>query len=178
MANTALQPVASSSFPVGFEEVYNANRRHVHAVCLKMCSDPGMAEDLTHEVFLIVARKIDSFRGDSAFSTWLHSLTVNVVRMHFRKTGRRIERSVTYGDVPDRVDPYSINPERMPVMDRIALERAIPKLPRCYRMAFVLHDVEGYEHKEIAKMLSINIGTSKSNLHKARLKMRELLLHG
>jgi RNA polymerase sigma-70 factor (ECF subfamily) len=141
-----------------------------------MTGNMAEAEDLTQEVFIQLHRKIGSFRGEAAFTTWLHRLTVNQVLMHFRKRSVRSELTTEDGEMPDSIDPETINPEAMPIVDRIGLENAIAQLPNGYRTVFVLHDVEGYEHEEIAKLLGCSAGTSKSQLHKARLKLRRLLM--
>jgi RNA polymerase sigma-70 factor (ECF subfamily) len=140
-----------------------------------MTQSPPEAEDLTKEVFIQLFRKIGSFRGESAFTTWLHRLTVNQVLMHFRKRSVRDEKLTEEGETPDQIVPGTENYERMPIVDRLALDKAIGQLPRGYRTIFVLHDIEGYEHEEIARMLGLSIGTSKSQLHKARMKLRTLL---
>jgi RNA polymerase sigma-70 factor (ECF subfamily) len=159
----------------GFEDLYRRHYRRVYSICLRMTGNIAEAEDLTQEVFIQLYRKLNSFRGEAAFTTWLHRLTVNQVLMHFRKRSVRSEITTDDGEVPDSVDPETINPEAMPIVDRIALESAIAELPPGYRAVFVLHDVEGYEHEEIAKLLECSSGTSKSQLHKARLKLRRLL---
>ncbi|HEY7911350.1 MAG TPA: RNA polymerase sigma factor [Blastocatellia bacterium] len=159
----------------GFEELYRKHYRRVYSICLRMTGNVAEAEDLTQEVFIQLHRKLDSFRGESAFTTWLHRLTVNQVLMHVRKRSVRSELTTDDGEMPDSVDPDTINPEAMPIVDRINLENAIAQLPPGYRTVFVLHDVEGYEHEEIAKILGCSAGTSKSQLHKARLKLRRLL---
>ncbi|HEY0386264.1 MAG TPA: RNA polymerase sigma factor, partial [Pyrinomonadaceae bacterium] len=133
------------------------------------------AEDLAQEVFIQLFRKVGSFRGESAFTTWLHRLTVNQVLMHFRKLKVRDEKITEDGETPDSVVPGTADPNRMPVVDRIALDKAIAQLPPGYRTVFVLHDVEGYEHEEVARRLGCSVGTSKSQLHKARMKLRRLL---
>ena len=133
------------------------------------------AEDLAQEAFVQLFRKIGSFRGESAFTTWLHRLTVNQVLMHFRKRSVRDEKTTEEGETPDQAVMGTENPDRMPVVDRIALDNAIAQLPQGYRTVFVLHDVEGYEHEEIGRMLGCAVGTSKSQLHKARMKLRGLL---
>ncbi|HEV2882008.1 MAG TPA: RNA polymerase sigma factor, partial [Pyrinomonadaceae bacterium] len=120
-------------------------------------------------------RKIGSFRGESAFTTWLHRLTVNQVLMHFRKKGVRFEQTTDDGETPVQVVLGTQNPNQMPVVDKIALDRAVSQLPPGYRTVFLLHDVEGHEHEEIARMLGCSVGTSKSQLHKARMKLRGLL---
>jgi len=159
----------------GFEELYRRHYRRVYSICLRMTGNVAEAEDLTQEVFIQLYRKLDSFRGEAAFTTWLHRLTVNQVLMHFRKRSVRSELTTDDGEIPDSVDPDTINPEAMPIVDRIALEDAIAALPPGYRSVFVLHDIEGYEHEEIATLLECSSGTSKSQLHKARLKLRRLL---
>lgn len=133
------------------------------------------AEDLTQEVFIQLFRKIGSFRGDSAFSTWLHRLTVNQVLMHFRRRSVKSEKTSDDGEMPEQAVVGSGNPRRMQVVDRIALKNAVAELPAGYKSVFILHDVEGYEHEEVARQLGISVGTSKSQLHKARLKLRGLL---
>jgi RNA polymerase sigma-70 factor (ECF subfamily) len=160
----------------GFEDLYRKHYRRVYSICLRMTGNVAEAEDLTQEVFIQLHRKIGSFRGEAAFTTWLHRLTVNQVLMHFRKRSVRSELTTDDGEMPDSIDPETINPEAMPIIDRIGLESAISQLPNGYRTVFVLHDVEGYEHEEIARLLGCSAGTSKSQLHKARLKLRRLLL--
>jgi RNA polymerase sigma-70 factor (ECF subfamily) len=160
----------------GFDEIYQKHYRRVYSICLRMTGNVAEAEDLTQEVFLQLHRKLKSFRGDAAFTTWLHRLTVNHVLMHFRKRRVRSELTTEDGEMPDRIDPDSDNLQALPIVDRIALDTAIGKLPPGYRKVFVLHDVEGFEHDEIAGILSCSSGTSKSQLHKARLKLRKLLL--
>src|SRR5436853_7833875 len=159
----------------GFEDLYRKHYRRVYSICLRMTGNVAEAEDLTQEVFIQLHRKLDSFRGESAFTTWLHRLTVNQVLMHFRKRSVRSELTTDDGEMPDSIDPETINPESMPIVDRIALESAIAQLPPGYRTVFALHDVAGYEHEEIAKMLGCSARTSKSQLHKGRLKLRRLL---
>jgi len=158
-----------------FEELYERHSRRVYNLCLRMTRNVAESEDLTQEVFIHLFRKIGSFRGDSAFTTWLHRLTVNQVLMHFRKASVKREQTTEEGETPIQIVGGTENPNAMPVLDRIALDKALAGLPPGYRTVFVLHDVEGYEHEEIAKMLGVAIGTSKSQLHKARMKLRRLL---
>ena len=144
-----------------------------------MVGNTAEAEDLTQEAFLQLYRKIATFRGESAFSTWLHRLSVNVVLMHLRKKGLA-EVSLEESLEPQQEDgPKKDIGARDDVLagsvDRINLERAIGNLPPGYRVIFVLHDVEGYEHNEIAGMMGCSVGNSKSQLHKARMKLRNLL---
>ncbi|MGI8996945.1 MAG: RNA polymerase sigma factor [Pyrinomonadaceae bacterium] len=158
-----------------FEELYRRHFRRVYALCLRMLGNPTEAEDLTQETFIQLYNKIGSFRGDSQFTTWLHRMTVNQVLMHFRRRKSRPEFTTPEGETPVQIVRGTENPNAMPVVDRITLENSISQLPPGYRSVFVLHDVEGYDHGEIAGMLGISVGTSKSQLHKARLKMRNLI---
>ncbi len=159
-----------------FEIIYQRYHRRTFSLCLRMTGSQTEAEDLTQEVFIQLFRKIGSFRGDSAFSTWLHRLTVNQVLMHFRRRSVKNEKVSDDGEIPDQIVIGTANPNRMPVVDRLALNKAIEQLPPGYKKVFLLHDVEGYEHEEIARMLKLSVGTSKSQLHKARLKLRGLLI--
>jgi RNA polymerase sigma-70 factor (ECF subfamily) len=158
-----------------FEELYRRHFRRVYALCLRMMGNPDQAEDLTQDVFIQLFKKIGSFRGDSAFTTWLHRMTVNQVLMHFRKRSTKSELTSGDDETPDQIVKGTENPNAMPVIDRIALEKAVEQLPPGYRTVFILHDVEGYEHEEIARMLGVAEGTSKSQLHKARLKLRNYI---
>jgi RNA polymerase sigma-70 factor, ECF subfamily len=162
-----------------FAQLYSLHKRRIYSLCLRMVGNTAEAEDLTQEAFLQLHRKIATFRGDSAFSTWLHRLAINVVLMHLRRKGLAVV------SLDEAMDPA---PEEGPgrsfgspdlnltgAIDRLALERAVGELPAGYRLIFVLHDIEGYEHNEIASMLDCSIGNSKSQLHKARLKLRDAL---
>lgn len=171
----ALARAAGEGDMTAFEELYQRHNRRVYSVCLRMTHNVSEAEDLTQEAFIQLFRKIGSFRGDSAFTTWLHRLTVNQVLMHFRKKSVKLERTTEEGETPVQIVKGSENPNKMPVLDRISLDRAIAQLPPGYRSVFVLHDVEGHEHEDIARMLGVAVGTSKSQLHKARMKLRRLL---
>ena len=159
-----------------FEMIYQRYHRRTYSLTLRMTGSQTEAEDLTQEVFIQLFRKVGSFRGDSAFSTWLHRLTINQVLMHFRRRSVKNEKTSESGDMPEQTVHGTANPNRMPVVDRIALKKAIAELPTGYKNVFVLHDVEGFEHEEVARMLGISVGTSKSQLHKARLKLRGLLV--
>lgn len=170
-----LTQAAARGEMAAFEALYERHYRRVYSLCLRMVANPTEAEDLTQEVFVHLFRKLGSFRGESAFTTWLHRLTVNHVLMHFRKKGVRLEKTTEEGEMQDIVQAGSERPESMPVIDRIALDKAIAQLPPGYRSVFVLHDVEGYEHEEVADLLGVSVGTSKSQLHKARMRLRELL---
>ena len=143
-----------------------------------MTGNTAEAEDLTQEAFLQLFRKISTFRGESAFSTWLHRLAVNVVLMHLRKKGLQqisLDEVDTSQDEPIKRDYGSDDRRLTGSVDRIGLQKAIADLPPGYRAVFVLHDVEGYEHNEIAEIMKCSVGNSKSQLHKARMKLRERL---
>jgi RNA polymerase sigma-70 factor (ECF subfamily) len=170
-----LARMAASGNLAAFEMLYKRYYRRTFSLALRMTGSQTEAEDLTQEVFIQLFRKIGSFRGDSAFSTWLHRMTVNQVLMHFRKRSFKNEKTSEDGEMPEQTVSGTANPSRMAVIDRIALKTAINDLPKGYKSVFVLHDVEGFEHEEVARMLGISIGTSKSQLHKARLKLRNLL---
>jgi len=146
-----------------------------------MTGNIAEAEDLSQEAFLQLFRKISTFRGESAFSTWLHRLVVNVVLMHLRKKGLQqvsLDETDTSQEEPVKRDYGDKDQRLMGSIDRISLARAIGQLPPGYRAVFVLHDMEGYEHNEIAQILNCSVGNSKSQLHKARMKLREWLREG
>jgi len=164
-----------------FESLYKLHKRRVYSLCLRMTGNVEAAEDRTQDAFLQLHRKIASFRGESAFSTWLHRITVNVVLMELRKKkGVQI-----FSSLEEALEPiegggpqkdFGVKDQILcGSIDRLVLERALENLPPGYRIIFVLHDVEGYEHNEIAEMLGCSIGNSKSQLHKARVKLRDVL---
>ncbi len=175
-ADLDLCRAATAGSMSAFELLYQRYHRRTYGLCLRMTSSQTEAEDLTQEVFIQLFRKIGSFRGDSAFSTWLHRMTVNQVLMHFRRRSVKNERTSDDGEMPEQTVNGTANPNKMPVIDRIALKNAIAQLPHGYKSVFVLHDIEGFEHEEVARMMGISVGTSKSQLHKARLKLRGLLV--
>lgn len=164
---------------IAFQALYDRHKRRVYSLCLRMTANTAEAEDLAQEAFLQLYRKIGTFRGESAFSTWLHRLSVNVVLMHLRKKSLPVvslEETTQPGedDTPKKdfgADDLALSGS----IDRLHLRRAVESLPPGYRMIFLLHDVEGYEHNEIAKIVGCSIGNSKSQLHKARMKLRDLL---
>jgi RNA polymerase sigma-70 factor (ECF subfamily) len=161
-----------------FEVLYNLHKRRVYSLCLRMTANTAAAEDLTQEAFLQLFRKIGTFRGESAFSTWLHRMAVNVVLMQLRKKGLPVvplEDTMETEEESPRKEPGADDPRLSGSIDRMQLQRSIADLPPGYRMIFLLHDVEGYEHNEIAEMVGCSIGNSKSQLHKARMKLREIL---
>jgi RNA polymerase sigma-70 factor, ECF subfamily len=160
-----------------FADLFNAHKARIYSLCLRMTNNIAEAEDLTQEAFLQVFRKLSTFRGDSALSTWLHRIAVNTVLMHFRKKvplqvsldersedGKTLRRE--YGGKDHRLSG---------TVDRMALIRALKELPAGYRAIFLLHEVHGYEHQEIAQLLECSVGNSKSQLHKAKLRIRQIL---
>jgi len=182
-AANALDPEVLARAQAGdhkaFGQIYAQNKRRIYSLCLRMVGNVAAAEDLTQEAFLQLHRKIATFRGDSAFSTWLHRLAVNVVLMHLRKKALPVI-SLDEAMEPtqeERVGRSFGSPDLnlSGTIDRLALQRAIDELPQGYRLIFVLHDVEGFEHNQIAEMLECSIGNSKSQLHKARLRLRDAL---
>lgn len=161
-----------------FETLYSLHKRRVYSLCLRMVSNPAQAEDLAQEAFLQLFRKIGTFRGESAFSTWLHRMTVNVVLMNLRRKGLplvSLEETLETDEETPRKELGAPDLKLTGSIDRLQLQRAIEKLPPGYKTVFVLHDVEGFEHNEIAEMVGCSIGNSKSQLHKARLKLRDAL---
>src|SRR5438270_1933327 len=161
-----------------FSSLFHANKARIYSVCLRMTNNTAEAEDLTQDAFLQVFRKLSTFRGDSALSTWLYRIAVNTVLMHFRKKSlRQISLDEPFNQDAKQVRrEYGSRDDRLTgSVDRIALARAIKDLPDGYRTIFLLHEVEGYEHQEIAELLDCSVGNSKSQLHKAKLRIRELL---
>jgi RNA polymerase sigma-70 factor (ECF subfamily) len=162
-----------------FAELYTQNKRRIYSLCLRMVGNVAEAEDLTQEAFLQLHRKIGTFRGESSFSTWMHRMAINIVLMHLRRKGLQLTSlDEAMEPEPDQRPGRSFGAPDLILsgaVDRLALQRAIDDLPAGYRLMFVLHDIEGYEHNEIAKLLDCSIGTSKSQLHKARLRLRDAL---
>ena len=158
-----------------FEELYRLHHRRVYTLCLRMTQNEAEAEDITQDIFIVLLHKAGDYRAEASFTTWLHRMTVNQVLMHFRK--KKAKREEQAEDEQNE----TVTPRRMAgtraaqLIDRITLEDALARLPPGYRAAFVLHDVEGYEHEEVARLLGCAVGTSKSQLHKARTKLRKLL---
>jgi len=175
LSDHALASAAGRGDMGAFEQLFERHNRRVYSLCLRMTQNTAEAEDLAQEAFIQLFRKIGSFRGESAFTTWLHRLTVNQVLMHFRKKSVKLERTTEEGETPVQIVRGTEDPNKMPVLDRISLDSALKQLPPGYRSVFVLHDIEGHDHEEIAKILGVAVGTSKSQLHKARMKLRNLL---
>jgi RNA polymerase sigma-70 factor (ECF subfamily) len=165
-----------------FASLFHAHKARIYGVCLRMTKSPAESEDLTQEAFLFAFRKLATFRGESGFYTWLYRIATNTVLMHFRK--RSIPQISFDQPYSDELGGKSLPREYRSTdlrlthcVDRIALTKAIEDLPAGYRTIFLLHEVDGYEHHEIAALLGCSTGNSKSQLHKARLRMRDFLLH-
>jgi len=162
-----------------FEFIYRSYCEFVHRICLRMLRDPAEAEDAAQDVFVCVFRKINTFRGESAFSSWLYRLTTNSVLMRFRKNKHKSAWVSLEEHREDEVASCSEIGARdlnlSGLLDRIDLQSAIDVLPNGYKRAFVLHDIQGYDHSEIAKKFGYSTGNSKSQLHKARHRLRKLL---
>ncbi len=162
-----------------FASLFHTHKAKIYSVCLRMTNNTAEAEDLTQDAFLQVFRKLATFRGDSALSTWLYRIAVNTVLMHFRKKALRqisLDEPMSQDAKTVRREYGSRDDRLAGCVDRIALARAITELPVGYRTIFLLHEVEGYEHQEIAELLHCSVGNSKSQLHKAKLRIREVLL--
>ena len=182
-----VKPGVATEFPDDptidtLEHLYALYGSRVYYLCLQMTGNPDDAEDLSQEAFLRMMQKMGTFRGESAFYTWLRRLAINVVLLRFQKASWRREVSLEELTEPGNRDE-SRSPrgfaipdlELMGAIDRIHLERAMERLAPGLKAVFTLHDIEGYEHAEIARLLRFSVGTSKSQLHKARMRMRELL---
>lgn len=158
-------------------DLYVRHRSKVYAVCLQMTRNTSEAEDLTQDIFVQLLHTIGSFRGDSQFSTWLYRVTTNHVLMHFRRSSRRRERFPALNTEAMAQSKSNIASGQQ-VLDRIAIDDALAKLPSGSRSVFLKFDIEGYKHEEIAGILGCSVGNSKSQLHKARRKLRKLLSRG
>lgn len=163
---------AAAGDSAAFERLYRKNASRVYGLCYRLCGgDRAKAEQATQDAFVRAWEKLDSFRGESQFSSWLHRLTVNVVLGEHRL----LKRWVTFEDaLPEGSadEPQRLDPDGGLSSD---LERALAQLPKGARTVLLLHDVEGYLHEEIAELTGIAVGTSKAQLHRARKRMKELL---
>jgi RNA polymerase sigma-70 factor, ECF subfamily len=160
--------------PDAFQRLYARYKNYVYSLCMRMCKDPVLAEDLTQDIFLHVWKKMATFKGQSLFRTWLYRVTINMVLLHFRR---------------NRIGTLSLDDETLPVAeavllsnnspihldDRISLRNMLSLLSPRHRRVLVLHDVAGYRHQDISDLLGITSGASRSQLHKARTKMRAAL---
>jgi RNA polymerase sigma-70 factor (ECF subfamily) len=158
-----------------FEELYRLHHRRVYTLCLRMTQNEAEAEDITQDIFVVLLHKAGDYRAEASFTTWLHRMTVNQVLMHFRRKKSKREEQAEAEQAESGAPRRSAGPRPAQLVDRVTLEDALARLPPGYRAAFVLHDVEGYEHEEVARLLGCAVGTSKSQLHKARMKLRKIL---
>ena len=154
-----------------FEQLYREHEGRVYAVCLRMVANVSRAEELTQDVFVRIWEMLASFRGESAFSSWLHRVAVNVVLADVRSTQRYQQRVTAVDDL----GPYDHGTSHVNAGESIDLETAMARLPKQARAIFVLHDIEGYRHEEIAKSMGLAVGTTKAQLHRARKLLREVL---
>lgn len=162
-----------------FASLFHLHKHRVYAVCLRMTKNTAEADDLTQDVFIQVFRKLSTFRGESALSTWLYRLAVNTALMHFRKQAPRqvsLDEGAEHDSPAVRREHGKSDDRLISSLDRIALTRALEALPDGYRTIFELHEIKGYGHREIAKLLRCSVGNSKSQLHKAKQRIREFLL--
>ena len=166
-----LARLAAGGDGAAFEEIYGRYRRYVYNVALRLTGNEADAEDLTQDSFVSVLRWVGGFRGEASFTTWLYRIVVNKARMRARYRSKRLEVQTDDGRLPERGRGVNNNP----LIDRLAIEKAVRRLPAGYRAAFILHDVEGHEHEEVARLMGWKAGTSKSQLHRARLGLREML---
>jgi len=164
--------------PDAFEQLYRAHAGRLYTLIVRMVASAETAEDLLQEVFLTAHRKVSNFRGDSSLGTWLYRMAVNHCLDYLRGRQNKMARTTDSIDEEGMVEPVAIAPLVASAISRLDLERAIERLPDGCRTAFVLHDVEGFQHHEIATMLGISEGTSKSQVHKARMKLRAILKGG
>jgi RNA polymerase sigma-70 factor, ECF subfamily len=172
---------AQDGDPQACAAIFDLHRRRVYSTCLLMTRNVCDAEDMMQDAFIQIFRGLNSFRGDSAFSTWIYRVVVNTVLMTRRKRHLRevsLDEPVSVDYTPVQREFGGDDTELMGTVDRVALTQAAKELPEGCRTIFILHEVEGYEHHEIAERLRCSIGNSKSQLHKARLKMRKLLASG
>lgn len=175
LSDEALARLAANGNGEAFDEIYSRHKGFAYSVALRMTGNQADAEDLMQDAFVSVFRKVGSFRGDASFTTWLYRLVTNQVNMHFRYRKARPEIQASDAEVPEqrpsggRVDPAG------QLTDRLAIQKALMMLPPGYRSAFILYDIEGYKHDEVARFAGYTSGTSKSQLHKARAGLRVIL---
>jgi RNA polymerase sigma-70 factor, ECF subfamily len=170
-----LARMAAAGDAAAFEEIHGRYRGYVYGVALRMTGNEADAEDLTQEAFVSVLRWVGSFRGEASFTTWLYRLVVNQVKMHFRYRSKRPEEQMRDAEIHERARGVARRADSQTVIDRLAIEEAVLRLPPGYRAAFILYDVRGLGHEEVARLMGWKAGTSKSQLFKARLGLRKML---
>jgi RNA polymerase sigma-70 factor, ECF subfamily len=158
--------------PDAFETLYRQHASRIYTLACRMAGSPEDGEDLLQEIFLQAHRKLESFKGDAAIGTWLYRLAVNHCLDYVRSRQAKMNKLTETLDAESSFEPAA---RRETPIARVDLERAIERLPEGCREAFVLHDVEGFDHKEVADLLGIAEGTSKSQVFKARVKLRGYL---
>lgn len=171
-----LARLAAAGDAAAFDEIYSRHKRFVYSLAVRMTGNQADAEDLTQESFVSVFRRVGSFRGEALFTTWLYRLVINQVKMHFRYRSSRPEMQTSDGEIPERWQGWQrCTDSAEQLIDRVAIEQAVRMLPTGYRSAFILHDIEGYKHEEAARLSAHTVGTSKSQLHRARASLRAVL---
>jgi RNA polymerase sigma-70 factor (ECF subfamily) len=171
-----LARLAADGDAAAFDEIYTRHRRFVYCLAVRLTGNQADAEDLTQESFVSVLRRVGSFRGEASFTTWLYRLAINQVNMHFRHRSSKPERQTSEGEIPERGPSRAgLTDPAEPLIDRLAIEKAVRMLPSGCRAAFILHDVQGYTHQEAGRLSGHTAGTSKSQLHKARASLRAVL---
>jgi RNA polymerase sigma-70 factor (ECF subfamily) len=161
-----------------FEELYRTHAARLYGLAFRLVGSAQEAEDLLQEMFLHAHRKLRTFRGDSSLGTWLYRLGMNQCLDYLRSRQARMSQATDSLDAAGAVEPAVPLPRTPVAIQRLDLERAIGRLPDGCRAAFLLHDVEGFEHHEVASILGVSEGTSKSQVHKARMKLRSMLGRG
>ena len=176
LSDEALARLAANGNGEAFDEIYSRHKGFAYSIALRMTGNQADAEDLMQDAFVSVFRKVGSFRGDASFTTWLYRLVSNQVKMHFRYRSSRPEIQTSDGELPE---PWLAMARRLDrgeqLIDGLAIEKAMLMLPPGYRTAFILHDIEGYKHGEAARLSGHAVGTSKSQLHKARASLKAVL---
>jgi RNA polymerase sigma-70 factor, ECF subfamily len=166
---------ASQGDAEAFGDIYKRTHQFVLGVCYKVIGNLGEAEEVTQDVYIHLLRKLHLFKGESAFTTWLYMVALNESRMYLRRQAKKLECSTNLDVALNITTLGTGNPRKMSVMDHLALTDALIQLPTGYRKVLMLHDLEGFEHSEVAEILGCSIGTSKSQLFKARIKLKKLL---
>ena len=173
--DAALARLAADGNAAAFDEIYSRHRSFVYNIALRMTGNSADAEDLTQESFVSVLRRVGAFRGEAAFTTSLYPVVVNQVKMQFRYRSSRPETQTSDGEIPERWPGARHSDPAEQLTDRLAIEKAMRMLPRGYRTAFILHDIEGYNHEEAARLSEHTVGASKSQLRRARASLRAVL---
>ena len=172
LSDEALARLAANGNGEAFDEIYSRHKGFAYSIALRMTGNQADAEDLMQDAFVSVFRKVGSFRGDASFTTWLYRLVTNQVNMHFRYRSARPEIQASEAEVPEQRPSGSRMDPAEQLTDRLAIQKALRMLPPGYRSAFILYDIEGYKHDEVARFTGHTVGTSKSQLQKSRADLR------